>query len=190
MADWQREIELQKLYGMSPVEAMYFSEREDGLTTASIAEVHGTSVCTVRNLIQKGLNKMRTSGRKITEMDWKGMVTVLVGDMGNVRDAVKFPAAYALIRFASELEGTEPQLGKYVVMAPFLNREGDVQWMWENVLRFCSLEGMRMQEVDAMVEKMLRLYREANGTPDRMGMKVLVYWLDRWYMRYDVWEVE
>ena len=133
---------------------------------------------------------MRTSGRKIVEMDWKGMVTVLVGDMGNVRDAAKFPAAYALIRFASEVEGTEPQLGKYVAMAPFLNREGDVQWMWENVLRYCAMEGMRMQEVDQMVEKMLRLYHEADGTPEKMGMKVLVYWLDRWYMRYDVWEVD
>ena len=193
MADWTREIALQKMYNMGPAEAMYWAEREDGLTMVESAELHGISFYTVRTMIQRA--KMKISGVAGENMSEENMlkdgldtmVVICRGVEGHVADSVKYAAISAVVQFVSKVTGAPVFEGKNVAVVLTPRRTGDVRWALSNIFSHVNPQGCTIQQVPAIVEKMMKCYEEAGGTPDKIGTGILRYWLDQMYMRYDVW---
>lgn len=184
MADWLREVTLQKVYGMGQTEAQYWAEREAGLTIDDSARMHGVSYFTVRTMLQRA--RMKVSGEN--DGGWDSLLIVLKGTEGDIRDAVKMPAMLTLMRFASKVQGLPVHEGRFLYAMPVGHGAGDIGWMKDNVFKYCDPVGTVIQDVERVSDRMVELYEKAGGTPDRMGIGVLRYWLDQWFMRYDVWE--
>lgn len=181
-----REVSLQKVYGMGQTEAEYWAERESGLSMEDSARLHGVSYYTVRSMLQRA--KMKVTGK---DGGWDTLLIVLKGTEGNVSDAVKVPAMLCIMTFASKVWGGTPiHEGRHLFAMPMARGSGDIAWMNEYVFRLCDPVGSVLQDVERVSDRMYRLYTEAGGTPDRMGLGVIQYWLDKWMMRYDIWTVE
>lgn len=193
MADWMREIALQKTYGMGPTEAMYWAEHEDGLTMVESADMHGVTFYTVRTMLQRAKMKISgVSGENMAEENrtTRGLDTMVVvcrGVEGNVADSVKYAAMLAIMRFVSDITGSPVFEGKNVTVILTPRRTGDVRWLMSNVFAHVNPQGCNIQQVPAVVERMRHLYEEAGGDPEKVGTGILRYWLDQMYMKYDVW---
>lgn len=187
MANWDREIALQKVYGMGPVEALYWAEKEGGLSIGDSAQLHGVSYYTVRTMLQRA--KMKVSGES-EDKGWDSLLIVLSGTEGDIRDAVKVPAIVTIMTFASKITGAPIHKGNHLYAIPMGKGSGDIKWMNENVFRYVGVEGTVIQDVEQKAQKLYEMYERAGGTPDKMGLGVLMYWLDNWFMKYDVWTVD
>lgn len=184
MADWMREITLQKVHGLGPNEAAYWVEREDGMTMSESAERHGVTFYTVRTSLWRA--KMKIAG----EAGDKDMLILVKGRDGDVRDGVKYPASMVLLGLASRImEVPVHELDSTAVMI-LPRRDGDLAWMQEHVFRYFTMEGTYIQDAPALADKMYAKFQDEDGTPDKMGIAVIRYWLDKWYMSYDVLGVE
>ena len=197
MADWMREIVLQKTYGMGPSEATYWAEREDGLTMVESADLHGVTFYTVRSMIQRA--KMKISGattgesREEENRATRGLDTMIVvcrGVEGNVADSVKYAAISAIMRFVSDVTGAPVFEGRNVAVILTPRRAGDVRWLLSNVFSHVNPQGCNMQQVPAVAAKMRKCFDEAGGDPEKVGTAIIRYWLDQMYMKYDVWSPE
>ena len=197
MADWLREISLQKTYGMGRTEAAHWAEREDGLSMQESADLHGVSYLSVRSSLQNG--RMKILGRSrggigtretfLTE-GLDAMVVVCRGTEGNVADSTKYAAIMAVIRFMNKVLDVPVHEGTHVAIVMMPRRAGDVGWMHEHVFAYVNPQGCTIQQADAVADRMVELYENAGGTPEMLGTAVLRYWMDKMYMRYDIWMPE
>ena len=194
MADWMREMSLQRTYGLGPAEARYVAGVMEGMSIEEMAASSGVSFYTVRTMVQRG--KMKISGKrgasKEAERDagegWDTLVVLIKGQVGDERMGVKLPGALAVMSLAGRILGVPVRNGQHVMMMPMPRQEGDASWFKDNVFKYTYLADATMQDYGRKVERMYELYEKAGGTPDRMGLAVIRYMFDQMYLRYEVWD--
>lgn len=121
-------------------------------------------------------------------LEWDRLLILLKGNEGDVRDSVKIPAILTVMAFMNRVLGTAVREGRFTYAMPLPSQPGDIEWMKENVFRFCDPVGTVIQDVEAKADRMMDLFVKAEGTADKAGWNIIVYWLEQWMMRYDMWE--
>lgn len=185
MADnWFSEIELQKVFSLSPKEAYCHVCAENGMKASEIAEVSGISPNTVKVLIQRGANKMKKDTKKAS-------VIVIKGNRDVEGVAVKQHAIEVVMNFvALALDIPFKNLNHtYVLEGIDSNKPGDVQWLKERVFRKVDIMGTTNPAESKMrAEKLLSVYNTANEGQEKVGLGIVKYYLDQMYMQYDITE--
>lgn len=186
---WYREIELQKVFGLSPCEARYFAWFDGGLSSARIAEICGVSVNTVGATLQKARVKMKkVQGRTVQFM-------IVKGNKDNEGTAIRQHSVAPVARFVAKCLGAEYFEGRHIISVSGIDASaaGDLKWCMDNVLRFVYWEGVsnNEEEDEAVAEKLMDAYelRHEEGTPCPVGIALLRFVLDSKFMEYDVIEV-
>lgn len=180
---WSREIELQKIYAMTPTEASYYTSHEAGYSVEDIAEMNAVQMQVVRNTLSSARSKLR-GGRGLEIL----IIRPVKEDAGASR---KMNALEVLCELCRRTTDMRIQRLRHVIRIYQIDKSvpGDISWMNDNVFRYYDLVGTRSQdEVIARVDGMMSAYERASPQGCMMGYAVLRYWLDKWYMNYDIVE--
>lgn len=186
---WDREIELQKSYDLSPSEASMLTARENGMSSSEIAEMEGLNVQTVKNTLTRARKKM--SGD--TNMEF--FITKLSQNLGD-NAMLKSNLALVLSALCREM-GYQVRVMNHTIHIKDVPRNvpGDKAWFTSNVERRVDMIGTRSDAMaDERAKRIKAIYDTAmaeQGIKEPMfGHTVLKYYLDRYYISYDVVEQE
>lgn len=184
---WDREIELQKAFEMTPTEAMMLASFERGASIREMAERNALSEQTVKNTLSNARRKMKGKNMEIY---------ILKQATSSDGDAVKSYMVNALVRFYAKVADVKTDSMTHIIKVSRIDRSkpGDVQWMNDNVFRIVDLIGNRNSgSPSERASRIADVYNErmadTDGTP-KMGHAVVKYWLDKYYVKYDVIEGE
>lgn len=183
---WFSEIELQKVFSMSPGEAYCRVCMDGGLTVAEIAETAGISQHTVHTLLKRGNRKMK----KVTRKDGDTVMIVISKGNPEVNGAlIKLNTAFVLAELASLVNGAVVNAGEhFVVVRGFpAGAVGDAGWMKETVFRKVDIYGATTRdEAKRIADRMKAVYDEKDGGEGHFGLAVIRNFLDNMYMKYEV----
>ena len=186
---WDREIELQKSYDLSPSEASMLTARENGMTSSEIAEMEGLNIQTVKNTITRARKKM--SG----DNDMEFYITRLSQNVGD-NAMIKANLSLVLSAVCREM-GYSVRMMKHTIHIKGLPRDapGDKTWFVNNVERRVDMIGTRSDDMaDERAKRIKSVYDSAMAeqkiTEPMFGHTVLKYYLDKYYISYDVVEQE
>lgn len=181
---WFKEIELQKVFSMSPKEAYCTVASSEGLKSKEIAEMADISPSTVRTMIQRGADKMKKSQKTVK-------IVVVKGDPLNEGIGIKIDAVRILFAFAERALGARVQEGNSLIYLDGLDaaNPGDVAWMKDNVFRKADIYGARTSKEAEMRKNSLTVaYSELDEGRNAFGYGVIKYFLDQMYLKYDIFE--
>lgn len=185
MADpWYSEIELQKVYFMSPAEAYCVTCIHNGYSVTDVANLMGASYSTVRTLLKRGEFKMKKKGKVAT-------IVILKGNKDIEGAMIKLNAIKVLTKFTAKIHNSEAVFGKYTVVIGGipLDAPGDPLKMNETLFRKADIYGTTNDnEAEKRAEKLYDAFKELELAPADFGIGVLKYLLDKMYMQYDVIE--
>lgn len=183
---WLREIELQKVYSMSPNEAKYYSMYDHGLTMARIAELDNVSIHTVGATLQRARDKMKKTRGETKQ------VIIIKGKHENEATAIKEHAMEVILRFVTKILGTNMYSGAYVFIVRGMDpaMQGDIKWMLDNVFRKVDIyNAMSAADIQKRADRLEEVYLEALGSePCKVGLSTITYFLDQMYMQYEILE--
>lgn len=183
---WLREIELQKVFSMSPNEAKYYSMYDHGLSMARIAELDNVSIHTVGATLQRARDKMKKTRGETKQ------VIIIKGKHENEATAIKERAMEVVLRFVAKTLGINMYSGAYVFLVRGLDpaQQGDLKWMLDNVFRKVDIYGANSAgDVQKKADRLEEVYLEALGDDTcKVGMSTLTYFLDQMYMQYEILE--
>lgn len=185
---WGREIELQKAMGMTPSEATIYTARENGLTIEEIAEKEALNVQTVKNVL--------TKARKKINGDMKMRFYIVKPNQSSDR-AVTEQNLIQVLSLMCRNMGLEVKMRPHIITVGAIERScaGDVNWFKTNVERYVDMIGTRSDT--ACEERAKRIYDiykakmdEQGLTEPKFGHAVVKYYLDKFYLTYDIDECE
>jgi DNA-binding CsgD family transcriptional regulator len=186
---WEREIELQKTSNLTPSEASIYVARESGLSLSDIADVQGLSIQTVKNTLTTARKKINGEGT----MEFYISKT---NQSNNDSSMNKLNLSQVLSYLCREL-GYDVLMMSHTIVIKGFDRTvpGDYSWFKDNVERMVDMIGTRN---DAMAseraKRMVAVYKqrmmEQEVKTPMFGHAVLKYYLDRYYIPYDVNEVD
>jgi DNA-binding CsgD family transcriptional regulator len=183
---WLREIELQKVFSMSPNEAKYYSMYDHGLTMARIAELDNVSIHTVGATLQRARDKMKKTRGETKQ------VIIIKGKHENEATAIKEHAMEVVLRFVTKILGVNMYSGAYVFLVRGMDpaQQGDLKWMLDNVFRKVDIYGANSAaDVQKKADRLEEVYTEALGSePCKVGLSTITYFLDQMYMQYEILE--
>lgn len=185
---WSREIELQKVYGLTPSEATVYTLREAGMTIDDLANHTGLSAQTVKNVISKSRSKIK---REVSGVE----IFIIKPNQGDESSRIKTYSMDVLFKFISKVSDIRVDNLTHVIRVAGLDRAnpGDVTWMNGNVFRYVDLQGLRGTDDPGMrAERIAQVYhdrmREQGITESKVGFAVIKYCLDANYITYDIME--
>lgn len=181
-----REIELQKVYSMSPNEAKYYSMYDHGLSMARIAELDNVSIHTVGATLQRARDKMKKTRGETKQ------IIILKGKHENEATAIKEYAMEVVLRFVSKTLGVNMYNGTYVFLVRGLDptQQGDLKWVLDNVFRKVDIYGSTSPaDVQKRVDRLEEAYNAEIGDAEcKVGISTIKYFLDQMYMQYEILE--
>lgn len=184
---WVREIELQKVFGMSPAEAHVYALAESGFSDEDIASERRVSPYTIRALKRTGRKKMKAKlGADIS-------VVILKGDKDVEGVAVKLRVINVILKFVSRVTGAPMTEGTYSFMISGLKRSStvDLEWVRENLMRKVDVYGAYDSEgAERIANRLFEVFAESGAPPDKVGLSLILFYLDQMYMHYDVFDPE
>lgn len=182
---WEREIELQKVHGLTPSEATLYAFREAGLTVSEIAEMSGWTVQAVKNAIS--IAKRKINGERQMEL------YILRQGQANDPDGLKGNITDVLAEFCKRTTDMQVDYLTHITRIHNIDSRcpGDIEWMNSNVFRYVSLVGTRSKHSSSdRADSLFNVYKEKMETQGiqtpMMGVAVLRYWLDRYMITYDI----
>lgn len=181
---WFTEIQLQKVYKMSPGEAYCTRCLAEGYNLTQICEVSGQSYSTIRTLAVRGRDKMKKNAKTM-------QFVLLKGNKDIEGVMVKQNAINVLARFYGKVYKTKVFVGDHsIVIADVLAEiPGDPQWMNENVFRKADIYGTTNdKEAEERADRLYKAYLDLDKGGDHLGVAVLRYMLDKMMIKYDVIE--
>jgi len=184
---WDREVELQKSYGLSPSEAVMLVAKENGLTASEIAEMEGLNVQTVKNTISRARKKV--TGESDMEF-YISRISQIKGDTAMARQNV----ILVIANLCKEM-GYDVRVLTHVVVISNVKKSvaGDKQWFASNVERYVDMYGTRNDMMAVERAKRIKdIYdkrmSEQGITETKFGHVVIKYYLDKNYIPYDVYD--
>lgn len=185
---WSREIELQKSFGLTPSEASIFTARESGESVADIASSMGLNLQTVKNTLSNARRKLNRG----TEME----IYIIKPTQNNDSSMYRMEVINVMVQLMSRITDAKIDDLTHIVKISGMDRgsPGDYTWMNANVFRYIDPLGMKGRDMpDERAERMTSLYKqkiaEQGVTGPMMGFSVLRYWLDKYFVQYDIIEV-
>lgn len=182
---WGREIELQKVFGLTPNEATVYVLKESGMSASDISETTGASVQVVKNVL--------TSARRKIKGDRKMDIYIMKPNMTQDPNGMKINGIMVLTEFAKRVMDMKVRDLKHVIHIHDLDhsKPGSVEWMNSNVFRYIDIYATRnavttVSRAESMVEVYNDKMREQGIEEPMMGYAVLRYWLDQLYLNYDM----
>lgn len=122
--------------------------------------------------------------KTVTYVIWKG--DTQVSGVG-----VKLRAVEALTMFLEGVGGAEVKDGRHSVLVTMPDIAGDTQWLKENCIGEGSIVGSTsINDSRNRADKCIERYNERKGDTERVGWDILRYYLDHFYMTYDMWRDE
>lgn len=182
--NWMSEIELQKVYALSPREAFCQVSARNGLKMSEIADLAGISPETVHTFLQRGQIKMKRDSKKVD-------IILIKGDYKVEGVQLKLDAAKVLLKFVSRVLEIPFVDGKNLMGLHDLDpaKPGDAQWMVQNVFRKLDLLGVHTEPaIDMRVDKLIEIYKSANEGQEKVGTAIIQYYFDQMYLKYEYWE--
>lgn len=186
---WAREIELQKTFQLTQTEAKLMVAKENGQSVQEIAEVEGLTVQTVKN-------KLTSAKKKIVG---EGMLEFYIIRQ-NTPNSDKAMRANNLARVIAELcqcMGYKVIFMNHVIVVRGLQKQtpGDINWFVNNVERLVDMVGTRSdagskERAERMMEAYKRRVMEQNVQEQMFGHAVMKYYLDKYWIPYDVYDME
>lgn len=181
---WFMEIQLQKLFGLSPMEAHCVACRQIGMTWSEITDATGLADSTIRTVVRRGMDKMK-------KKDSFAEIIMLKGNKDIEGVMVKLNALIVLAKFYGKVYKVKTAIGTHTVVIKDVNTNipGDPQWMNENVFRKADIYGTTNEkQAEERADKLYKAYLDLDKGEDHLGYAVLRYQLDKLGMKYDVIE--
>lgn len=180
---WNREVELQKMFGLSPKESEYIVCSENGMSAKEIAGYYGVSVNTVRTTIHRGHVKMTANEEVVNNVTF----VILKGNAEVSGAAIKQNAMKVILKFIEKALDVKYSEGQYTYYIAMPDELGDAQWLKDKVFRYVDIYGAYSEkEAEKRAEKAFNIYAEANfGGSNRVGTGIIRRYLDEMYMQYD-----
>ncbi len=182
--NWMSEIELQKIYALSPKEAFCQICIRNGLKMSEIAYLAGISPETVHTFLQRGQTKMKRDSKKVD-------LILIKSDYKVEGIRMKLDAAKVLLKFVSRVLEIPFVDGKNLMGLHDLDpaKPGDAQWMNQNVFRLADLVDVHTdQAIDMRVDKLVERYKSVNEGQEKVGTAIIQYYFDQMYLKYEFWE--
>lgn len=168
-----------------------FVSHEDGESVEEIADSNGLSIQTVKNTLTKARKKLTIEGKDMMEVFI--IKPTQIGD----NSTMKISISTVLSKLCTRLTEWNVDDLKHLTKISNIDKgvPGDIDWMNDKVFRYIDLIGTRGDEDAELkadrIEAMYNQRMEENGeTEPKFGFAVLKYWLDRYYITYDIIEGE
>mgnify|MGYP002625289620 CR=1 FL=1 len=186
---WDREIELQKAYNLSPSEASLLVSKESGMSSSEIAELEGLNVQTVKNTISKARKKLNGNDT----MDY--YITRLSSNTGD-NAMIKSNLSMVLAYICSEM-GYDVRIMKHTIHIKGIPRNvpGDKRWFVDNIERKVDMLGTRSDIMASERAKRVKFVYDTAMSEQKIltpmfGHIVLKYYLDKYNIAHDIVEEE
>ena len=178
---WDREMEYQKLFGLTPAESACVVSHEGGLSISQIADLRGVKQSTVRTLLQRAGEKMKNTDKMVT-------IVVCKGNEDGLGVAVKLNAIEVVLKFVSKVLGIQYFNGNHTFMLRCPNSVGNTSWLRNNVFSYVSIIGVTSDyEKERKADKLLEIYNQKNPDgEDLVGYGIIKWFLEDMYMKYDI----
>lgn len=182
---WEREIALQKTFGLSPSEAKLMVARDDGLTIDEIADLEGLSVQTVKNTLSNARKRMQG------ENDMEFYISRVYQNQSD--NSMAKANLSQVLAYLCRCMGYNVNIMKHTIVIKGFRRDqpGDPQWFKANVERYVDMVGTRSDTgAQERAERIKGIYDNRIEGESKFGHAVLKYYLDHYYINYDINEVE
>lgn len=114
---------------------------------------------------------------------------IMRGNMDNTADARKFNDIMVVAQFLSLVRGADVHVGKWSIVVTVVDEEGATATVHSDVMRYVDIQkAMSPNDVDRVVEALVRRMVEAGVEADKVGHGILRRCLEERYMHYDEWE--